>query len=51
MISMFSGKFTGNRFKSGADRNKIPMEILKKRYVGGEITEDKYIDMKDKLRD
>jgi len=51
IISMFSGKFTGNRFKSEARRRETPMEILKKRYASGEITENEYEDMKEKLKD
>jgi putative membrane protein len=51
IISMFSGRFTGNSFKSGVDRKETPMDILKKRYARGEITESEYKDMKDKLRD
>ncbi len=48
---MFSGRFAENKFKSGFDHRETPMDILKKRYAVGEITEAEYKDMKDKLRD
>lgn len=51
IISMFSGRFTGNGSKSGTDTKETPMEILKKRYAMGEITESEYEEMKEKLRD
>jgi len=51
IISMFSGRFAENKFKSGFDHRETPMDILKKRYAVGEITEAEYKDMKDKLRD
>lgn len=51
IISMVSGRFTGNGFKSNVDTKETPMEILKKRYAMGEITESQYEEMKEKLRD
>jgi uncharacterized membrane protein len=56
IISMFSGRFTENRFKSETNTRETntretPMEILKKRYAAEEITEDEYEDMKEKLKD
>lgn len=51
IISMFSSRYKGNGFKSDADTKETPMDILKKRYATGEITEDEYEDMKKKLRD
>ena len=51
IILIFGEKFIGNRFKSGIDPKETPMEILRKRYDMGEIAEEEYEEMKEKLRD
>ena len=51
IILMFSGRLAKNKFKSGSETRETPMEILKKRYAAGEITESEYEDMKEKLKD
>lgn len=51
IISIFNRSSTGKGFRSGIEREETPVEILKKRYARGEITEDEYKYMKDKLRE
>lgn len=41
----------GDSQNSRQHKNETPLEILKIRYAKGEITEEQYQDMKEKLKD
>jgi putative membrane protein len=51
IISIIKGNFIGDNKNSIQNKSETPLEILKMRYAKGEITEEQFQDMKEKLKD
>lgn len=51
IISIIKENFIGDNKNSIQNKSETPLEILKMRYAKGEITEEQFQDMKEKLKD
>jgi putative membrane protein len=51
IIGILKKSSIGRDYKVERSRVETPIDILKKRYAAGELTESAYLHMKEKLRD